>query len=433
SKKPSTPPPISCLPPELLIRIFFTFQSLHDAGNFYQWTSILQISQSWRDLVLGTSSLWGGIMQVYSSRPLHWAVVSLGRSGSAELDITIFAPDPTDSLCDFIFEVLSQMHRIRSYSLMINSFDAQKQLRLLHSLESPAPCLEEVRLDGRGSDEDLFWARETYARSLIPIFSGRAPRLRRMQLHSFPLSLKGFSCDTLVHLILGSVEFPAHLTHLDDVLRILRTSPKIESLDFGPSPFAISSPSGPITPIFLPRLQNLGLRLPAEATATLLSHLSLPSTAHVCLYRKFLLEFQIIQIQTILPDILHAFGRALPPISRFSVAREEYLPFTRFDFWELGSTCQEPRVSLKLFCAGGVGWFLPRPPSFFSHLSEIQIGWGFVSAFVECFKQEPNSFPALKILFLHVSYPANEVPDDVFNSLSCALELRMQGPHGILN
>ncbi|TFK64936.1 hypothetical protein BDN72DRAFT_881223 [Pluteus cervinus] len=147
-EEPSTSPPISCLPPELLIRIFFTFQSLHDAGNFYQWTSILQISQSWRDLVLGTSSLWGGIMQVYSDRLLHWAVVSLERSGSAKLDVNIYMEHSTESICNFILEVLSQIHRIRSLKLTIGawfgSFDAPKQLRLLHLLESPAPSLEEM-------------------------------------------------------------------------------------------------------------------------------------------------------------------------------------------------------------------------------------------------------------------------------------------------
>ncbi|TFK64935.1 hypothetical protein BDN72DRAFT_901112 [Pluteus cervinus] len=281
-EEPSTSPPISCLPPELLIRIFFTFQSLHDAGNFYQWTSILQISQSWRDLVLGTSSLWGGIMQVYSDRLLHWAVVSLERSGSAKLDVNIYMEHSTESICNFILEVLSQIHRIRSLKLTIGawfgSFDAPKQLRLLHLLESPAPSLEEVQLEGRGLDS--FWAQEAHERPLTPIFSGSAPRLRMISLWSLPLSLKGFSCTTLVNLVLGCIEPFAYLIHLDEVLSILRTSPNIESLAFNHCPFTMSSSSVAITPISLPRLRKLELHLLAEASVALLSHLSLPSTAH---------------------------------------------------------------------------------------------------------------------------------------------------------
>ncbi|TFK58912.1 hypothetical protein BDN72DRAFT_851550, partial [Pluteus cervinus] len=454
-EEPSTPPPISCLPSELLTRILFTLQSLHELEHYYRWTSVSQVSQSWRQLVLETTSLWGGIIHVYSERPVQWAIVSLERSGSATLDITIYTQNPKESISDFVLEVLSQMHRIRSLKLTItwfDSFDASKQLRLLHLLESPAPCLEEVALNGGRSA--MYWAQETHERPLTPILSGIAPRLRVMRLFSLPLSLKGFSCTTIVHLVLGHIEPPAYF-HLDEVLSILRTSPKIESLHLNDCAFSMS-PSVPITPITLPRLRKLELPLRAEASAALLSHLSLPSTAHVSLHRE-LREFRAVEIQSILPEILHSFGRELPPIGRLSMILKGHKTFV-FHFWELDSTCQEPRISLNLFCVQEFRWLLPCSPSFLSHLrslyisapyhgiviegqpmshfssfatlSEIQIGWGFVPEFVEYFKQEPNSFPALKSLSLHLPYAENEVPHEVFNSLSWALELRMQGPHG---
>ncbi|TFK59676.1 hypothetical protein BDN72DRAFT_829254, partial [Pluteus cervinus] len=117
SEEPSNPPPISRLPPEILTLIFFAFQSLHDAKYYYKWTSILHVSQSWRQLVLETNSLWGSIMLPYSRGSLRWSIVSLERSGSAKLDITIYTRNPKESLYDFILEVLSQMHRIRSLDL----------------------------------------------------------------------------------------------------------------------------------------------------------------------------------------------------------------------------------------------------------------------------------------------------------------------------
>ncbi|TFK66144.1 hypothetical protein BDN72DRAFT_772415, partial [Pluteus cervinus] len=47
--------PISRLPPELLTRIFFLFQSgREDDSTYYQWIVITHVSSGWRKLILDT-------------------------------------------------------------------------------------------------------------------------------------------------------------------------------------------------------------------------------------------------------------------------------------------------------------------------------------------------------------------------------------------
>ncbi|TFK62787.1 hypothetical protein BDN72DRAFT_739130, partial [Pluteus cervinus] len=142
--------PISRLPNELFVRIFSALQSALGRRKFYDWVVASQVSRHWRSIVLDEPLLWSRIDQISSLRQLHWAHISLERSRKCELDISIHEADPSLDHFDFILAALSQLKRIRTFDLFIDagSYTPDSILRgLIQLLGTPAPCLQELKLD----------------------------------------------------------------------------------------------------------------------------------------------------------------------------------------------------------------------------------------------------------------------------------------------
>ncbi|TFK65686.1 hypothetical protein BDN72DRAFT_772957, partial [Pluteus cervinus] len=85
--------PIYRLPPEILIRIFHFFQrtvtgentDFSEAEKYLGWSIVLQVTQHWRDVALGSPELWSNIV-VNDPR---WIEKCLERSGSNPLFINL--------------------------------------------------------------------------------------------------------------------------------------------------------------------------------------------------------------------------------------------------------------------------------------------------------------------------------------------------------
>ncbi|KAL0065591.1 hypothetical protein AAF712_007369 [Marasmius tenuissimus] len=86
--------PISTLPPELLLRIFFRLRPDHSYESRITRTTLAftQVCQTWRSLALSTAKLWSTID--LCTRSQQYTEVCFSRSLSGEADISIAATKP---------------------------------------------------------------------------------------------------------------------------------------------------------------------------------------------------------------------------------------------------------------------------------------------------------------------------------------------------
>ncbi|KAF8653634.1 hypothetical protein AX16_003786 [Volvariella volvacea WC 439] len=225
-------PSINQLPRELLREIMHHVkEDTMTAGRVSnQWVKVAQVCQHWRDVALGSSTLWTTI--VAPPARVEWIEELCKRSRSAPLSLVHIITHRTvknrylmRGQCEFsvpdvakIGSLLrAEMHRIRGLHLSVAG-DPERDL--LGQLTDPAPLLEHLKITG------CYGAIPT-----IPpeVFSGQVPNLRRLQLEECAFNRDSpLLAETLQDLRIIS---PAIELDVDQFTRILTSLPRLCNLE----------------------------------------------------------------------------------------------------------------------------------------------------------------------------------------------------------
>ncbi|TFK60391.1 hypothetical protein BDN72DRAFT_850548 [Pluteus cervinus] len=271
---------ISCLPPELLLRIFFAPQSnFHkdSVATYYKWTVVTHISRSWCALALETKQLWSGVSVTTEEIQSPWADLSVKRSVPLRLDVAVIVKRRV-----FIPAVFDDVHRIRTLRIDITGSSNEDDRRLKPLIKwlrtTEAPVLDEFILLGSGKLERRGPRQQVnHAPFSGSLFNSVAPCLRSLQVKTFDLSLNFVPFQGITTLILhqphghpGILSLPALLrflsiTHLHtlDVIHVLYDEDDHDKVDDA-------------KPIPLSSLLSLALYLPTHQCQRLLRHIVVP-------------------------------------------------------------------------------------------------------------------------------------------------------------
>ncbi|TFK67146.1 hypothetical protein BDN72DRAFT_843456 [Pluteus cervinus] len=238
------------LPPEILIRIFSHFQSGIISGPYLEehkyaaWIVILQVSQYWRELVLGSKELWSNI----AVGDGIWVENFRERSGTNDLSIDFSLWG--FSMCRDLFEsAITELHRVSSLTIGVPSSHWEDALSFLRL---PAPRLKLLALKPQPGEVGR-------TNCVVPadIFCGQCPELRHLYIDSFAIDLKAplFNGSNLSSL---SIRSPANAIYMQDICHLLRRLPQLRSLSLCTA-LTNNGLVHTFTPVYIPNLAFLKL------------------------------------------------------------------------------------------------------------------------------------------------------------------------------
>jgi len=261
--------PISCLPPEVLCRVFLLVRDSALAWNPVTWIKVTHTSRYWRNVALNSPSLW-------TLLPLEnpwWTREMLKRSKMASLIVKANVLNRSNSSAVNTKVALSHISRIKELSL--NSPEAEGTLQnILSTLPRAAAQLEVLRIS----------TRVRYYSSIFYIPGDalrETPSLRQLELYSCDFRWDSQFLSGLTHLTLHSVPSNAQPT-LTQLLEVLRSSPGLQLLDLKncfPKD-GLSSPRAQ-TPIYLQHLRSLALDGTLTELEPLLMNCSIQATSKI--------------------------------------------------------------------------------------------------------------------------------------------------------
>jgi len=274
----SANPPISVLPPELLVQIFrfyalgvlpwscvLRYRGIQKQG----WIGITHVCQRWRQVALGDSSLWARITGF--SPNSKWIPEMLVRARNAPL-VVDFAYTPVPEI---LSKFAPHISRIRELRLRGLSLHRPRSLREICALE--APVLEHFELEVVTPYPATF--RQL---GVTMLFGGWTPKLRTLTLSKVAIPWSLIPCGQLTQLKMTlyrgiSVHGTALLSDSSQLLDLLINSPDLEVLvlEFC-FPTVLQAADGQTAR--LPRLSRLCLGGSTSCVASLLKVLQLPSS-----------------------------------------------------------------------------------------------------------------------------------------------------------
>ncbi|TFK56488.1 hypothetical protein OE88DRAFT_1729979 [Heliocybe sulcata] len=284
--------PISCLPVELLSRIFrfvveweneevrIKYEQIlrrsvrtvdHSRKNFYRlkWISISHVCRTWRTVAIDCPVLW--------KRPFYFNAnltkMMLERSRETELDVF------NCSYSSFIHSdsqalqlVPQHMPHVRSLDLVAIDFTLQEFLN--SCIGVPAPRLTHLSLQAYHSFRSSI--RNITQCLSSDLFQRHAPNLRTLRLRGWGLDWESPLLTGLTHLELQSI-LPRWRTCVEDVIAALKGLPHLERLGLANAMRPLREPPMSNAIASLPRLQTLMLREEIGICVQLLEHLSIPA------------------------------------------------------------------------------------------------------------------------------------------------------------
>ncbi|KAG8962811.1 hypothetical protein FRC00_008758 [Tulasnella sp. 408] len=272
-------PSIRDLPLELLLTIF---QWSLDISTLQKDRCRLSlVCRRWRDIVQKSACLWTDI-SAYDS--IEYIKRSLVKSANLPIDLHYIYrnPDnPRNTLLSYLEAVRDHFSRCRSLVAKARPFDTCGQL--FDDLQNiPAPRLESLVLEvgisqrwdpGAGFDLRRLPGMTTF------------PKLRRLEISGIPceISPPGLQLNDFRSLnLVGVVNVEA-----DQLLDVLRNSPRLERLGLGLSP--LTRPSQPVlAPIHLPYLLALRLiYMPISVSQFFLTTIRAPNCSELSISSKF--------------------------------------------------------------------------------------------------------------------------------------------------
>ncbi|KAK1226472.1 hypothetical protein PQX77_010556 [Marasmius sp. AFHP31] len=261
--------PICRLPVEILGRIL-TFSGTDTYPTSRpKYPSAMSVCRLWRAVAMDTPTMW--------SKPNFywpkWVRETMKYSKSIPLDVqwTSYSV-PEQRQLDVLFEVVEECSRVASLDFVSRS--APDLTTLLSKMVSPAPHIHFTRLE-TVYESDFF---------MIPVnFLGEdAPRLTHFQIKGCNVPWGSPILRNLTTLSIGRANFNGTGSSLEDVSATLQAAPMLETVDlsdFLPSTASISLPRD--TKIDLPRLKRLHLSSRGMVVATLLHHMSFPTSTSI--------------------------------------------------------------------------------------------------------------------------------------------------------
>ncbi|KAI1789409.1 hypothetical protein LXA43DRAFT_1096440 [Ganoderma leucocontextum] len=287
------------LPPEILILIFlFVSEPLSPPGHrgpstarqTYDLLPIIQVCRRWRQLALGTPSLWSTMCESASG---HAATDAFhDRTQQADLAVYVDRARPTPALIGLL-GLSSVGSRITELYLQ-DLHDYPPTQLATGLLAFPAPRLERVfvrrRVPRSATGAELGEATAaTLTKSVIEMFDGVAPKLKSLAFHDVPLLPSNYF-EQLTHLRLSFEACSIHWT-LPDLLHLLSQCPSLKDASFLGLPTHLQSTQPPtMQAALLSRLRKVevgdcrGQENAATLMRTILSHLTLPADCAVRLY-----------------------------------------------------------------------------------------------------------------------------------------------------
>lgn len=250
------------------------------------WLSAIHVCRGWRDLIISSPRLWS-YWRFQEAWDLSMLETFLERSKSVPLSI--------------VFEKKSRWtpRNLRNLILILSKPEVSKRIGLLHipclnselaewyrSFTSPAPLMYSLHLEF----DEMLGHPPTYTN----FFGMCMPSLRDVHIDCLSAPWMPAAYKNLTRLRLSRQEAPS----LDDVLEMLRSSPKLEELELqfiSKLKTTVSSTSNRNSKIYLAHLKSLILgphvehrdRIGSEHdTFAILDHISFPDTTTLCI--KFL-------------------------------------------------------------------------------------------------------------------------------------------------
>ncbi|KAJ8084901.1 hypothetical protein PM082_003678 [Marasmius tenuissimus] len=262
--------PICRLPVEILGRILTSSGTDTFPTSRPKYPSAMSVCRLWRAVAMNTPTMW--------SKPNFcwpkWVRETMKYSKSIPLDIqwTSSYSVPEQRQLDVLFEVVEECSRVASLDFISRS--APDLTTLLSKMVRPAPHVHFIRLETL-YEHDFF---------VIPDnFLGKdAPRLTHFQIRGCSVPWGSPILRNLTTLSIGRARFDGRSPSLEDVSETLQAAPMLETVDLSDFlPLAASTSLPRDTKIDLPRLKCLHLSSRAIVVATLLHHMSFPTSASI--------------------------------------------------------------------------------------------------------------------------------------------------------
>ncbi|TFK67145.1 hypothetical protein BDN72DRAFT_114262 [Pluteus cervinus] len=374
------------LPPEILVRIFSSFQRgvvstpyMKEQQKYTEWARILQVSQYWRELVLGSKALWSNI----AVTDRHWVEKFYERSGTNDLSIDF----KFYGFASLLKSVVGDPQRISSLKISIMPSYWEDTLPLL---KFPAPKLKVLKLEPRLNDFG-----ETNCVLPADIFCGECPELRDLYVDSCDIDLRTplFNGTNLTSLCIRS---PANAIGGIDMVHFLQRLPQLRLLSLSEA-LTINTVPHAFIPIHIPNLTWLELdHIGLEINAQFLRLITIPETTDLRL-ECFALHLEPMPVFEEMMDsvIKRAYGN------------------TSLVFRDIDISWSTHKISVV--CMRN-----PRPRSGILASPSVQLDFGFRESFPndyigQWFHQLPRSFLApVEALSLE----GTELSVDNWNSLS---------------
>ena len=290
---------INRLPPEILTLIFlFVSKPLSPLGHHgpssarqtYDLLPIVQVCRYWRELALGTPSLWSTLCENASG---HVATNAFhARTQHTDLVVYVDRPCPTPALVG-LFSSPTVGSRITE--LYLRDLHDYPLIQLVTELLAfPVPRLERVfvrrHVPRNISGPELGDARGTaLTKAVIEMFNGVTPKLKSLAFHDIPFLPSNYF-DQLARLQLSFETCSVHWA-LPDLFHLLSRCPSLEDASFLGLPTHLYSSQDQTThAVSLSCLRKLdigdcrGQEHAATLMRAILTHLTLPTDCTVRLY-----------------------------------------------------------------------------------------------------------------------------------------------------
>ncbi|TFK62366.1 hypothetical protein BDN72DRAFT_882683, partial [Pluteus cervinus] len=174
--------PIYRLPPEILTRIFSFIsrtpvspepKHFYSQSPSHKWLVATRVSQRWRNVALGSPTLWAHISNSY---PEYIIKELLQRSKATPLSVRMYVGSSQDAHL-----IRTTLHRIRD---LVIDVDSSVWNIFWSSRNSPAPLLESLKISISGHS---YTPPVKFSDS---VFAGTTPRLRCLEITGATVDLE---------------------------------------------------------------------------------------------------------------------------------------------------------------------------------------------------------------------------------------------------
>lgn len=298
--------PIQHLPAELLVKIFRELAHELHYAECTTWIRIGQVCRTWRDLVLGTPTLWSHVT-INSSSSRERIGPWLARSRGVQLSVEA-VHYPLDRITRATIQVynavLRELQRIRELEIAIPR-------TIFHQVEWPAasaaPAMRSIKFTGA---DDLSLAAASNMRtdafaSFVRTFGERFPQLEGLVCHFYHFNFSQWSLPAsltylCIHNERNSRTSFSHGHDVGEVLDVLARLPLLTALDLRRTLPPVSHAR--LSTVSLPLLAHLSLIDSALSCGQLLEHLLLPPDTQ--LHLDLHLDATCSQIANIAPSVI---------------------------------------------------------------------------------------------------------------------------------